>query len=129
MERSFTGRLLTRRAFVAGSGLASGSFFFTTRIGAAPLPSSSAALALVPDQAQAGTASDAQITIGMNNEPNTLDPHLAIGRHTETFLVNIYDSLVKTAPDGQFVPGLAESWEQINPTTWQFKSSSGRTIP
>lgn len=107
---------LTRRALLTTSGLASGGFLLAG-------PGGLVATVSARNQAEAS-----EVIVGMSNEPNTLDPHLAIGRHTETFLVNIYDSLVKTDPNGQFTPGLAESWEQIDETTWQFKLRSGVTF-
>jgi peptide/nickel transport system substrate-binding protein len=43
-------------------------------------------------------------------------------------MMNIYDSLVKSGPDNDFLPGLAESWEQLDPTTWQFTLREGVTF-
>ena len=38
----------------------------------------------------------------------------------------VYDSLINLDPvSGRFVPTLAESWKQINPTTWEFKLRKG----
>ncbi|MBX3070534.1 MAG: hypothetical protein KF883_08580 [Thermomicrobiales bacterium] len=104
---------LTRRGFVAGSGLAAGGL-----------------LAVNNGLSLSALAQDggAEVTVGMNNEPNTFDPHLAIGRHTETFLGNVYDSLVKTSVDGELIPGLATEWEQVDELTWQFKLREGVTF-
>lgn len=69
-----------------------------------------------------------EATIALNNEPNTFDPHKAVGRHTEVFLSNVYDSLVKTDVEGNFIPGLAESWEQLDDVTWRFNLRQGVTF-
>ena len=111
MSRSSVDHTLNRRSLVAASGLAPLGLML--------------AWGVSPVLAQDGAT---EVTIGMSNEPNTLDPHLVIGRHSETFLMNIYDSLVKTGPDNTFLPSLAESWEQLDETTWQFKLRQGVTF-
>ncbi len=121
MSRRSVDRILNRRSLVASGGLTSLGLLAAARAGSAGAAPASFASML----AQGETA---EVTIGMSNEPNTLDPHLAIGRHSETFLMNLYDSLVKTGPDNTFLPGLAESWEQLDPTTWQFQLREGVTF-
>jgi peptide/nickel transport system substrate-binding protein len=69
-----------------------------------------------------------ELIIGANNEPNTMDPHYSIGRHTEVFHVNIFDSLVKRDIENEIIPGLAESWEQLDDTTWEFHLREGVTF-
>jgi peptide/nickel transport system substrate-binding protein len=69
-----------------------------------------------------------ELIIGASNEPNTMDPHYSIGRHTEVFHVNIYDSLIKRDVDNEFFPGLAESWENLDERTWQFSLREGVTF-
>lgn len=41
---------------------------------------------------------------------------------------NIFSRLVEVKPDMSLEPGLAESWEQIDPLTWEFKLRSGVTF-
>jgi peptide/nickel transport system substrate-binding protein len=118
MTRSNTNVLLSRRRLVAIGGLASGAAL----LGA---PGSLSGSSVRAQDTADGMPS---VTVAMNNEPNTFDPHMALGRHTETFLANIYDSLVKTGLDGQFIPGLAVSWEQLDETTWQFNLREGVTF-
>ena len=41
---------------------------------------------------------------------------------------NIFCRLVEVQPDMSLVPGLAESWTQIDPLTWEFKLRQGVTF-
>ena len=44
-------------------------------------------------------------------EPQTLDPHRAEGVPSSNILRDLFEGLVAEAPDGQLIPGAAESWE------------------
>ncbi len=90
--------------------------------GPAPAVSTSAAVsstAGAPASASSTAASSAPakeavrpITIGLASEPNTLDPHDAVGRNTEIFLPNIYDSLLsatRTTSSSQLWPSPTSS--------------------
>ena len=59
------------------------------------------------------------VTIGIANEPQTLDPGAAVMVQEQMILLNLFDSLVATAPDGTLHPGLALSWS-ANPTDTEF---------
>src|SRR5207249_1680955 len=83
-------------------------------------------LALAPAltaPAVAGPTGKARIALAA--EPNTFDPHLTVGRHTQIFIVNVYDGLTARDAEGHLVPALAESWKRLNPTTWQFTLRKG----
>jgi peptide/nickel transport system substrate-binding protein len=58
-------------------------------------------------------------------DAGTLDPRLM--RNTTAYRVNdlIYDGLVRLESDLTPVPGLAESWENPDPTTWVFHLREG----
>jgi len=58
----------------------------------------------------------------------TLDPADYRDRETETVLRNIFDGLVTRTYDGKVVPEIAESWEIISPTEWEFKIRKGVTF-
>jgi len=47
---------------------------------------------------------------GNGAEPQTLDPHRAQGVPAGNILRDLYESLVMEAPNGDLVPGAAESW-------------------
>ncbi len=50
----------------------------------------------------------------------TLDPHGLFETFTLGFQRNIYEGLVIRDDNMKMVGALAESWENINPTTWRF---------
>ena len=65
------------------------------------------------------------ITIGVRNGPESMDPHAStLGSHVES-MKHIYDPLVWAAEDLSLKPGLAESWKPVNATTWEFKIRRG----
>jgi peptide/nickel transport system substrate-binding protein len=73
-----------------------------------------AALALaLPAQAQI-------FRYGSANDILGLDPHANNHGVTNAMKSNMYDPLVRRNYDGALQPGLAERWEQVNPTTWRF---------
>lgn len=72
-----------------------------------------------------GLAFGQTVTVALKGEPNTLDPHRVIGRQSEAFLANVFDGLTARDAEGTLLPGLAESWEQVDPTTWRFHLRSG----
>jgi peptide/nickel transport system substrate-binding protein len=53
--------------------------------------------------------------------PFFVDPHLMFYGPNMAAVRNIFDSLVGRDPDAHWVPSLAESWQQIDDRTWEFK--------
>ena len=51
------------------------------------------------------------LVIGLNLEPDNLDPAVTPFAVSHTVMMNIYDPLVWRGDDGKFVPGLADKWE------------------
>lgn len=70
------------------------------------------------DQKADETSSEAERTplyggkaiVGITQEPDFLDPHLAVAAGTKEILFNIFEGLVKLTAEGDFAPCLAESW-------------------
>src|SRR5699024_4280841 len=60
--------------------------------------------------------------------PNSLDPHAANDGYSLYVMTNIYETLVKLNQDLELEPGLAESYEQISDTSWEFKLREGVTF-
>jgi len=56
-------------------------------------------------------ASGASIVYGLTLTPSGIDPHIDASSELGIPLTSVYDPLVWLTPDGEFVPGLAESWE------------------
>lgn len=53
--------------------------------------------------------------------PGSLDPHAANDGYSLYVMTNIYETLVKMNQDLKLEPALAESYEQLDDTTWEFK--------
>lgn len=60
------------------------------------------------------------ITIAAPVDINTLDPRNGSGTITTNVMAYVYDSLLKTDETGKVVPNLAESFKQVDATTWEF---------
>lgn len=60
------------------------------------------------------------INMSLLSTPNSLDPHAANDQPSNHVNVNIYERLVEFTPELNLEPGLAESYEQIDDTTWEF---------
>ncbi len=62
------------------------------------------------------------------SDPNTMDPHAAATAPVLGFLNNIYEGLVRRAPDMSLEPSLAESWEAMGTNGWRFRLRAGVTF-
>ncbi|WP_339716887.1 ABC transporter substrate-binding protein, partial [uncultured Sneathiella sp.] len=56
---------------------------------------------------------------------SSLDPHSLNESFLLATLGNVYEGLVLYGPDLEIMPGLAESWKLLTPTTWEFKLREG----
>lgn len=79
-----------------------------------------AAAACAVDPAQA-----AEIRVGFTLDALTLDPANHRKRETETIIRNLYDGVLTRDAKMQVVPELAESYRQIDATTYEFKLRRG----
>ncbi|MEM6462831.1 MAG: ABC transporter substrate-binding protein [Pseudomonadota bacterium] len=55
----------------------------------------------------------------------SLDPYSLNETFTLGTLNNVYEGLTRRGPDLAIMPGLAESWEVVEPTRWRFKLREG----
>ncbi len=62
-------------------------------------------------------------TLIRNNgsEPETLDPALAESVGANNLTRDLFEGLTANDAEGKTVPGVAESWKQLDATTWVFK--------
>jgi peptide/nickel transport system substrate-binding protein len=58
-------------------------------------------------------------------DPQTADPHSQNEGLTNLFSQAVHDTLVMRDNSLKLVPGLATSWQQVNPTTWRFTLRQG----
>ena len=82
------------------------------------------AAAVGPSQARAETGKT--VTIALNVNINTFDPHMSASFGSDlSLLSHIYPSLVIRGPDLKLQAALARSWKAINDTTWRFELVEG----
>ena len=62
-----------------------------------------------------------EVTVVLKGEPSNIDPHGNTELVAMTTQVQIFETLVKKDEEGNIVPGLAESWEQVDDKTIRFK--------
>jgi len=90
----------------------------------------SAALLLSPGAAgRARAAAKTTITIGLQSDINTLDPHQTASVGTDLSVIShLYSSLIERGPDLKLRPLAATSWTLAGDTTWRFTLRSGITF-
>lgn len=80
------------------------------------------AVALAPGGFGAASAqAPSKITMAVPAELTSLDPHFHNVSTNKQFNAAIFETLVVQSELGEIEPGLAESWELIDDTTWEFK--------
>jgi peptide/nickel transport system substrate-binding protein len=85
-----------------------------------------AALLCVPALALLSQAVDAKpLRWASQGDPQTADPHSQNESLTNLFSAAVHDTLVMRDNNLKLVPGLATSWQQLNPTTWRFTLRQG----
>src|SRR5215813_3640577 len=60
------------------------------------------------------------LTAATIDKPVNMDPAFAELYSSIQVYDNVFAKLVYVTRDGQYVPGLAKSWKQLNDTTWEF---------
>lgn len=81
-------------------------------------PSSSAAASSKP--------SEGKFVLGMQTQPDHLDPFLAATADTRSILFNIFEGLVKPDKDGNLIPAVADSYQMSGDAkTYTFHIRSG----
>jgi peptide/nickel transport system substrate-binding protein len=67
-----------------------------------------------------GTADAKTLRWASQGDPQTADPYSQNEGLTNQFSAAVHDTLVMRDDTLKLVPGLAVSWQQLNPTTWRF---------
>ncbi len=79
-----------------------------------------------PTEAPQPAGPTGELVIAIGGDPSTLDPQVADDGNERAVNDNIYETLIARNPKTmELVPGLAESWEQIDDVTWQLKLREG----
>ena len=83
-------------------------------------------VALLATATLAITSADAKtLRWASQGDPQTADPHSQNEGLTNMFAQAVHDTLVMRDNTLKLVPGLATSWQQVNPTTWRFTLRQG----
>ncbi len=70
-----------------------------------------------------------QVTVGISQDLDSLDPHKAVNAGTDEVLFNIFEGLMKAAPDGGVIPAVASAWEMApDGTAYTFTLREGVTF-
>lgn len=85
-------------------------------------------VALLATTAIPAFAQEKAVTIGLTSDPSHLYPLAGEELSSNIMYYHLYDPLVKRSADLTFGPGLAESWENVDDTTWLFKLRPGVTF-
>ncbi len=81
-------------------------------------------VALLAALLAAGAAAQ-ELRIGMGAEVTSMDPHFVNLFPNNNIAEHVFEKLITLDPDSRLIPGLAESWRAVNPTTWEFKLRRG----
>jgi peptide/nickel transport system substrate-binding protein len=73
----------------------------------------------------AETAPAAELRIGMSADVTSIDPHFVNITPNNNIAWHLFEALTHVDADARLVPGLAESWRPLDPTTWEFKLRRG----
>jgi peptide/nickel transport system substrate-binding protein len=79
------------------------------------------ALAVLVGLGAMTAATAAELKIGRQNEQQSMDPLFARTGNNQMTAMHIYDRLVISLPNASSAPGLAESWKNVDPKTWNVK--------
>lgn len=65
------------------------------------------------------------LTIGRPSDAVSLDPHAESTSPGNWVMSNLYENLVVLNVNSEFEPGLAETWEHVEDSIWEFKLRQG----
>ncbi len=71
------------------------------------------------------TYASSALAVAWHSEPVSLDPHYDTSGSIMPIQRAIHEPLIKLSADMQYIPWLAESWEQIDETTYRFSLRQG----
>ena len=67
----------------------------------------------------------ADLTIALSADITSLDPHYVAAQPNINIGWHVFDALTRVDERARLMPGIAESWRAVNPTTWEFKLHKG----
>lgn len=119
---------ISRRDVVKG-GLALGAGLTAAGFSTARTHGGSAVADLTVLRAAQDAASGGTLTIAVQADPSTLDPHVNSNTRDSIFHHALYDRLLDRAPDGTLYPNLATEWSVAGDgVTWTLRLREGVTF-
>ena len=76
-------------------------------------------------ETSAGTSGDQVLRVVQPYDPGTFEPGNNDEQSYNRIMVQIYDTLTRFDENGELKPWLAESWEMVDDTHWQFNLREG----
>ncbi len=70
-------------------------------------------------------AAAAELRIGLASEVTSVDPHHQNISANNEIGWHVFDALVHVDENARLIPGLALSWQAVDPTTWEFRLRRG----
>ena len=80
---------------------------------------------LLPMNNLQAASGDEAIVLATQSAPMNMDPHWAFTNSHSMSMNNMFDGLLVRAADLSMHPGLAVSWELVEPTVWELKLRKG----
>lgn len=81
-----------------------------------------------PKKFSASAVAPDTLRISQGSDIISLDPYYKLESPSFSIQRNIFDPLTDTDAHNKLVPGLAESWRNVDPTHWEFKLRRGVTF-
>jgi peptide/nickel transport system substrate-binding protein len=72
-----------------------------------------------------GGAQAQDLRIGLGADVTSMDPHFVNLFPNNNIAEHVFEKLITLDADSRLIPGLAESWKAVDPTTWEFKLRKG----
>lgn len=80
------------------------------------------AAAAIASAVAAPALAEDRIVFGLSNAAAQIDPHHNLGaRGALSIVTAVYSALTSVDAKGNVVPDVAKSWQQVEPTLWEFK--------
>ena len=70
-------------------------------------------------------AHGAELRIGLAADVTSMDPHFLNLQPNVNVSWHVFDALTHVNEDARLIPGLADSWRAVDPTTWEFRLRRG----
>lgn len=65
------------------------------------------------------------LMVGVAADPSSLDPHIGISSASLNAMNPVFETLTRYDENGEIIPLLAESWEQLDDLSWKFNLRKG----